>query len=75
MQGWQLGLYAPALLMEDEDGQLQCKGDVVELVAPSTAAKLPQGAKLLKAADTSFIIAPLGHLTEEAYSVYFHFKH
>ena len=76
VQGWELlGQRQAVLANKDNDDEWQCNGQRVQYEPVSNPAKLPQGAKLLKAADSNFLIAPLGHLRDETYSIYFRFKH
>ena len=44
-----------------------------ELCLKSPLGKYPEGAKLLKGDDRSYILAPIGHLIEESYSPYLQF--
>lgn len=36
--------------------------------------RYPEGAKLLKGADKSYVLAPIGHIIEEKYSPYLRFN-
>ena len=53
--------------------QLQCGSQQRWVVPLHEVASLPAGAKVLKAEDRSIILAPLGHVIEEDYTVYLRF--
>ena len=75
-QGWELKRQNEAAwLASSREGVQECKGEAVQMQPLSSTGKLPQGTKLLKAAGSSFLIAPLGHLRDETYSIYFNFRH
>ena len=73
-QGWELKTQnEAALLASSREDMKECKGEAVQM--QPGIAKLPPGTKLLKAAGSGFLIAPLGHLRDETYSTYFNFRH
>jgi hypothetical protein len=39
----------------------------------AAAARYPEGAKLLRGADRSYVVAPLMNIVEEKYTAYFEF--
>jgi len=61
-----------------EDGRLQVSpgsivGPELELSVVSAVGDYPEGAKLLKGDDKTFVIAPIGNLIEERYTPYIEF--
>ena len=56
-----------ATIVEAADGQ------GMELIFSKALGKFPAGAKLLKGADRSYVLAPVGHIIEEKYSPYLRF--
>ena len=46
----------------------------VSLQSEPPLASYPEGARMLKGADKSYIIAPLGHIVEERYTPYLQFN-
>ena len=53
--------------------RLQCGSSQHTAVRLRDVVQLPDGAKVLTAGDRSIVIAPLGHLVEEHYTVYLRF--
>ncbi len=49
------------------------KGSSVFRLAPPAAPKYPPGARLLKGANHSYVLLPLGQLIDECYTAYFNF--
>ena len=53
--------------------QLRCGLQQRWVVPLREVTSLPTGAKVLKAGDRSIVVAPLGHVIEEDYTVYLRF--
>lgn len=50
----------------------QSKGTLLSFEDP--IGQYPEGAKLLKGKDKSYVLAPIGHMIEERYSAYLRFN-
>lgn len=62
-----------ALAASAEFSQQNEAPHILRLILANPIGSYPEGAKLLKGTDKSYIIAPIGHIVEEKYSPYLHF--
>ena len=71
--------FDPEQTMVESNQRLIVLSDATNAVAArlnirDPVGSYPEGAKLLKGNDRSFIIAPIGHIIEEKYSPYLRFN-